>query len=527
MASIRYTDAMPAGLRLSDLFTSAISTFTFVNSESAAFQVKIYDDPVDVFYAGSTLSAAQGKVSYLRFGPESQPWLIYGDPLGPTLFSYTDLADFQSRGTLAASIVMSGSDRSFGSSHGDYMEGYGGNDTLDGGAGADTLDGGSGNDTFIVDNADDRVFERVGEGYDVIWSSTSYALAAASEVEELRAAQGAYSLSLSGNEFRNLIVGTEGRDTLNGGAGIDTLYGGSGDDLYLVDDSLDLIHEGENGGLDTVLTSASYTLSPNIEILKATAGASPLSLVGNALDNEIYGSLGGETISGLEGNDRLYGDGGNDVIHGGNGIDEIFGGLGDDLLDGGADHDTLYGDDGNDTLYGGDGNDVLFGGVGNNILYGGQGLDVLYGGAHADRLFGDSDNDRIFGDVGNDTLSGGNGSDTLSGGFGRDVFVFDVKPNKKTNKDKITDFNVKDDALWLDNAVYKKLGSGSSTKPKMLKKAFFTVSSKAADANDYIVYNKKTGMLSYDADGSGPKTAVVFAQLKKGLALKHSDFFVI
>jgi hypothetical protein len=40
-------------------------------------------------------------------------------------------------------------------------------------------------------------------------------------------------------------------------------------------------------------------------------------------------------------------------------------------------------------------------------------------------------------------------------------------------------------------------------------------------------YDKATGRLSYDPDGTGSASAVKFAQVKKGLALKSTDFFVI
>ncbi len=50
---------------------------------------------------------------------------------------------------------------------------------------------------------------------------------------------------------------------------------------------------------------------------------------------------------------------------------------------------------------------------------------------------------------------------------------------------------------------------------------------RALDANDYIIYDKNTGFLSYDADGSGAGAAVVFAKLSTGLDLSNSDFFVI
>lgn len=145
----------------------------------------------------------------------------------------------------------------------------------------------------------------------------------------------------------------------------------------------------------------------------------------------------------------------------------------------------------------------------NDVIRGGKGRDYLSGG------------------LGNDTLYGGLGNDTLTGGAGKDVFVFHSKPNSSTNRDKIVDFNVRNDSVWLDNAVFKKIGSGTLSSPKKLSKAYFTVGDRAKDKNDYLVYNKKTGILSYDADGSGSGKAVQIAVLKKGLALTYADFFVV
>ncbi|MGF9759489.1 calcium-binding protein [Microvirga sp. 0TCS3.31] len=132
----------------------------------------------------------------------------------------------------------------------------------------------------------------------------------------------------------------------------------------------------------------------------------------------------------------------------------------------------------------------------------------------------------IRGESGNDKLNGGLGNDTLFGGAGKDAFVFSTKASK-SNRDKVTDFKIKDDSIWLDNAVFKKLGAGSDAAPVQLKKSFFIINSKSKDKDDYVVYNKKTGVLSYDADGSGKGKAVEFAQLNKGLTLKYDDFFVI
>ena len=143
-------------------------------------------------------------------------------------------------------------------------------------------------------------------------------------------------------------------------------------------------------------------------------------------------------------------------------------------------------------------------------------------------------NDVLKGDAGNDVLWGGAGKDVLTGGKGKDVFVFDAKFNKKTNLDKITDFNVKDDTLWLDNALFKANKSlyaatkkGSEAKPLKMASKFFTVGDKAKDANDFFVYDSKKGVLYYDADGSGSKAAVEIATLKKGLKMTYKDFFFI
>ena len=183
---------------------------------------------------------------------------------------------------------------------------------------------------------------------------------------------------------------------------------------------------------------------------------------------------------------------------------------------------TISGDDLPDTiLLGRDVNAHV--GAGNDIINGLGGNDTIMSAAGADILYGGYDNDRLYGGLGNDRLYGQSGGD---------VFVFDTKlgtakTDRKVNFDKVIDYEVKYDSVWLDNAIFKKLGSGSEFKPKQLKKAYFEIGSKADDSNDYIIYNKKTGVLSYDADGSGSKEAVEFALLTKNLKLTYKDFFVI
>jgi Ca2+-binding RTX toxin-like protein len=202
-------------------------------------------------------------------------------------------------------------------------------------------------------------------------------------------------------------------------------------------------------------------------------------------------------------------------------------------------HLTLWGDERGETIalgqgyngHNGSGNDVVAGLGGNDRIFTAGGHDALYGGADNDWLYGEAGRDRLSGETGQDRLHGGADNDWLSGGIGNDVFVFDArlgtsKTDRKVNFDKIADFNVKDDTIWLDNAIFKKLGQGSEIKPGKLNKSYFE-SGQADDRNDYILYNKKTGILAYDADGSGAKAAVEFAQLSKNLKLTYKDFFIV
>lgn len=206
----------------------------------------------------------------------------------------------------------------------------------------------------------------------------------------------------------------------------------------------------------------------------------------------------------------------NDVLTGGKGNDQLIGGKGNDKLNGGRGNDMLDGGSGHDTLIGGIGSDVssLFTGkpAANDVLSGGKGNDQLTGG---------KGNDKLNGDHGKDTLAGGTGHDTLTGGTGSDIFKFTSKP-LALNTDKITDFNVADDTIQLLSSTFTQLTSRG-----VLTAKNFVVAATAADSNDYLVYNKITGALLYDADGSGAGAATQIAVLGVNLALTHADFVII
>lgn len=154
-----------------------------------------------------------------------------------------------------------------------------------------------------------------------------------------------------------------------------------------------------------------------------------------------------------------------------------------------------------------------------NKIVGGAGNDSLSGGAGNDTLAGGGGNDKVWGGDGADQLSGGIGNDLLTGGAGMDQLQFNSKPAAR-NFDTITDFVRGQDHIVLENAIFAKLGAAGG-----LRAAFFKLGA-AADANDYIVYDAKSGALSYDADGYGVGAAIKFAVLQNKPALTATDFLV-
>ena len=60
-----------------------------------------------------------------------------------------------------------------------------------------------------------------------------------------------------------------------------------------------------------------------------------------------------------------------------------------------------------------------------------------------------------------------------------------------------------------------------------LAKDAFVAAKKAMDAEDRIVYDKTTGNLFYDADGTGKIAAIKLALLTNKAKLSFADFLVI
>jgi Ca2+-binding RTX toxin-like protein len=287
-----------------------------------------------------------------------------------------------------------------GNSMANVIVGNDGKNVLDGKGGADILVGLGGDDFFVVD-AEDRVYENVGGGYDNVGARASYTLLAGQEIEVLATADIDGAINLTGNEFGQVLVGNRGNNILDGRGGADIMQGLDGNDTYFVDDANDQVLEGPNGpnpGYDYVVARVSYVLAANVYVeLMSTdnnAGTASINLTGNERINILIGNAGANILdSGQYGGDILQGLGGNDTYFV-SGLDRVFedAGGGFDyviartnfVLGAGASVELMSTDNNAGTtainLTGNELAQVLVGNAGNNALNGGLGAaDILQG----------------------------------------------------------------------------------------------------------------------------------------------------
>ena len=186
---------------------------------------------------------------------------------------------------------------------------------------------------------------------------------------------------------------------------------------------------------------------------------------------------------------------------------------------------SMRGGAGNDTITGGGGANLLQGDAGNDVIVGNGGSDVLKGGSGNDRLYGGASNDTLAGGSGTDRLAGGKGIDLLTGGPGADRFVFDTAP-ASGNRDTITDFShAEGDSILLSLASMPGLHATGA----LAADAFYAApgATAAHDAGDRVVYDSNSGVLYYDADGSGGAAAVALALLNGHPSLVAGDFLIV
>ena len=368
-----------------------------------------------------------------------------------------------------------GDDQLMGGLGSDQLNGNAGNDTLIGGAGTDTTVGGLGNDTHVIDAASDVTTEAAAEGTDTVQSPITWTLGANFENLTLT---GAATINGTGNTLNNTLTGNSAANRLDGGAGIDTMQGGAGNDIYVVNDTADVVSEGASAGTDGVEASVSFTLGTNVENIVLTGSAS-INATGNTSNNTLTGNAGANLLNGGAGADTMVGGAGNDIYVVDNAGDVVTEGAsaGTDTVESSITYtlganlenltltgssainatgntlaNTLTGNAAANSLNGGTGADTMAGGLGNDVYVVDNASDIVNEAASAgtDRVdssitytlaanvenltltgtaaingTGNTLNNSLTGNSGNNRLDGGAGADTMAGGAGDDIYVVD------------------------------------------------------------------------------------------------------
>ncbi len=434
----------------------------------------------------------------------------------------------------------------------DTVNGAAGDDVVTFYEGEDEFNGGAGIDTLIINYSDDEGFFTTGlqanaaGGYDGRYWNNAYDEIIFTSVERFQITGGPGQDSVFGGNLDDLFAmagandsvsagggndtveggagsdtlnGEAGNDRLDGGADADTLTGGLGNDTYIVDNSADKVVEASGGGTDSVQSSATYTLSSQVENLRLT-GTAAIGGTGNSLANTIVGNAAGNALNGGDGNDRL---------DGGLGADSMAGGLGNDIfvVDNVGDTIAENGSSGTDTVESSVNfrlptqvEKLVLTGTAGRSGTGNSGDNTITGNSGANTLNGSGGNDVLDAGGANDLLYGGAGNDSLKGGSGLDRFLFNAALGAG-NVDKILDFSVADDTINLARSIFTKAGAAGT-----LATAAFRQGIAAADASDRIVYDKASGKIFYDADGNGAGAQVLFATVTAGTALTNADFVI-
>ncbi|RDI62283.1 calcium-binding protein [Microvirga subterranea] len=458
-----------------------------------------------------------------------------------------------------------------GSSGNNVLRGGNGNDTLEGGSGDDVLDGGSGNNTvrfsgstIVTLDLSLSAPQNTGYGSDTLIGfrnveSGSGADKIKGSAEDNRLSGNSGADTIEGMDGHDQLIGGNGNDSLEGGVGNDTLEGGNDNDTLVGGVGNDTLQGGT--GRNTAVFSgnkANYSIVTNqdgtitvtdnagqdgtdtlkdVRILKfadqaialtngAASDISPSISPINFSESKAVGSQVTTLFSSDPDGDTLT----FSLVTNAGGLFRLDGSK--LILAGALDYETatkhtitVKVSDG----FGGEFSKELTINVTNDmtetkplVKRGTNASEQVVGENGNDQLHGLSGNDQVFGQGGNDRLWGDKGNDTLIGGAGNDVFVFDVRPNVKSNLDYVYDFNVKDDTIHLS----KKIFSGLAKKGTLSKNAF-VIGDHFKDADDRILYHKKGGALFYDPDGTGDAKAIQFATIGKNLKITHKDFYVI
>lgn len=289
------------------------------------------------------------------------------------------------------------------------------------------------------------------------------------------------------------------------------INGNDGDDRLKLQGTTTLIgknvYDGGNG-IDTFYVASSNTAINMINDTTVSFGNTHCCCSGTLqlVNVERY------VIEGSDYADVLRGSAGGDWLDGNGGLDKFFGSAGDDgyVFDNSA--ERVVGEvagGGNDSIWTFVSVDLRDNPFVENLRL--QGTDAIDG-------IGTDGANLITGNAASNVITGGAGADKLYGNGGADIFVF--AEFGSANADHIWDFGT-DDKIKLDSSVFTGLhGTGG-----VLDASDFAIG--AANSTDaQIIYNKGTGYVSYDADGTGSGATQDIAFIGRNLAIDSSHILL-
>jgi Ca2+-binding RTX toxin-like protein len=255
---------------------------------------------------------------------------------------------------------------------------------------------------------------------------------------------------LEGGSNNDTLTGMGSGDTLVAGSVANTLVGGTGANVtFVVDSSSDVVQLQSGPGVDTLISSVSYTLPINVNTLLFT-GAAAITGKANGGADTLTSNAGVDTLVGGSGNDYFIVNNAADVIQdtsssATNTIQSSFAySLPTDvnnLILTGTSALTGTGNAGADVLTSNTGVDTLIGGSGNDKFILNNAADVVQDTSTTasntvQAAFGyslptnintlilaGSSNIAGFANNGSDSIVSNSGIDTLTGGGGNDTFV--------------------------------------------------------------------------------------------------------
>ncbi|WP_075290122.1 calcium-binding protein [Pararhizobium arenae] len=326
---------------------------------------------------------------------------------------------------------------------------------------------------------------------------------------------------LKGRDGNDQLVGRAGNDTLDGGAGADEMVGGAGNDTYLVQNAGDIVDELNDGGsgIDTVKSSISFSLAQSSRVggvvEKLTlVGTGAINATGNSSANVLTGNSAGNTLDGATGADTMIGGAGNDTY-----VVQDTGDIVNETASGGAGTDTVK----SSISFSLAASSKVIGTFEKLVLTGTSAINGT-GNGSANAMTGNNAINTLNGAAGDDLINGGLGNDVLIGGSGKDKFIFKTTLGASTNVDRITDFNVADDTIQIENAVFTAIGAAG---PLSASKFVKNTTGLAGDNDDRIIYETDTGKLFYDSNGKASGGSVHFATIGSNLSVTASDFLIV